>query len=131
MNVKNFVIGGIVAGIVDFLMGWLVWGILLKENMPKPVGAGPENTIHIFLGCLFFGFLISYVFSSGAGISEWVAGMKMAAVIALFLSLSNYFFSNMYKDAIDFKLMGIDVLASVVVGSVVGAVVAVVNGKMK
>ena len=131
MNVKNFFIGGIVGGIVDFLMGWLVWGILLKDTMPKPEGAGPENMMFIFLGCMSFGFLISYVFSQGEGISAWMAGIKMAAGIALFMALSNNFFMNMYKETIGLKLMGIDIIASIVVSSVVGAAVAVVNGKMK
>jgi hypothetical protein len=37
----------------------------------------------------------------------------------------------MYKEIIDVKLLAIDVVASIVIASVVGAVVAVVNGKMK
>ena len=131
MNVKNFFIGGIVGGIVDFLMGWLVWGILLKDTFPKPEGAGPENMMFIFLGCLFFGFLISYIFSQGEGISTCMAGIKMAVGIALFMSLSDNFFRDMYKETINFKLMGIDIIASIVVSSIVGAAVAVVNGKMK
>ncbi|WP_264521842.1 hypothetical protein [Flavobacterium sp. N1994] len=131
MNVKNFIVGGIVGGIVDFLMGWLVWGILLKDTFPKPEGAGAENMTFIFLGCLFFGFLISYVFSKGEGISTCMNGIKMAVGIALFLGLSDNFFRNMYKEVIDFKLMGIDIVATMVVAAVVGAAVAVVNGKMK
>jgi len=131
MNVKNFFIGGIVGGIADFLMGWLVWGILLKDTFPKPENAGPDNMLFIFLGCLFFGFMLSYVFAHGDGISACVPGIKMAAGIALFMSLCNNFFMNMYKDTIDVKLMLIDVVASIVVASVVGACIAVVNGKMK
>ena len=131
MNVKNFVVGGIVGGIVDFLMGWLVWGILLKDTFPKPEGAGAENMMFIFLGCLSFGFLISYVFSKGEGISTYMNGIKMAVGIALFMSLRDNFFMGMYKETIDFKLMGIDILAAMVVASIVGAAVAVVNGKMK
>ncbi|MDN3676903.1 hypothetical protein QWY90_06225 [Flavobacterium paronense] len=131
MNVKNFFIGGIVGGIVDFLMGWLVWGILLKDTFPKPEGSGPENMMFIFLGCLFFGFLISYIFSQGEGISTCMSGIKMAVGIALFMSLSDNFFMNMYKETIDFKLMGIGIVASIFVASIVGAAVAVVNGKMK
>ena len=131
MNVKNFIIGGIVGGIVDFLMGWLVWGILLKDTMPAPAGSGPENMMFIFLGCMAFGFLISYVFSQGEGISNMTAGIKMAIGIALFMSLSNIFFSNMYLETIDVKMMGIDIVASLVLATAVGAAVAMVNGKMK
>ncbi len=131
MNVKNFIIGGIVGGIVDFLMGWLIWGILLKDTFPKPEGAGAENMMFIFLGCLFFGFLLSYVFSQGEGISNVAAGVKMAIGIALFMSLSNNFFMKMYEETIDVKLMAIDVVAAIVVAAVVGAAIAMVNGKMK
>lgn len=131
MNVKNFIVGGIVGGIADFLMGWLMWGILLHDTFPPPAGSGPENMMFIFLGCMTFGFLISYVFSQGDGISTYMAGIKMAIGIALFMSLSNNFFRNMYTDTIDIKMMGIDIIASVVVASIVGAAVALVNGKMK
>ena len=131
MNVKNFIVGGIVGGIVDFLLGWVVYGMLLKDTFPKPDGAGAENMMFIFLGCMSFGFLISYVFSQGEGVSNMAAGIKMAIGIALFMGLSTNFFMNMYKETIDVKLMAIDILASLVLATGVGAAVAMVNGKMK
>lgn len=131
MNVKNFIIGGIVGGIVDFLMGWLIWGILLKDTFPKPEGAGPENMMFIFLGCMSFGFLLSWVFSQGEGISNIAAGVKMAIGIAVFMTLCTNFFREMYNETINFKLIAIDIVASIVVAAVVGAAVAMVNGKMK
>ena len=78
-----------------------------------------------------FGFLISYVFSQGEGISTCMSGIKMAVGIALFMCLSTNFFRNMYTDTIDVTMLAIDVVASLVLAAVVGAVVAVVNGKMK
>jgi hypothetical protein len=132
MNVKNFIVGGIVGGIVDFLMGWLIWGILLKDTFPKDPCAGPtENMLFIFLGCMCFGFLISWVFSQGEGISNLAAGVKMAAGISFFMSLCTNFFMNMTQETMDFKLVGIDVIASLVLAIAVGAAVATVNGKMK
>lgn len=131
MNVKNFFIGGIVGGIADFLMGWLVWGILLKDIMPKPEGAGAENMMFIFLGCMSFGFMLSYIFSQGDGISQCVPGIKLAVGVAIFMSLANNFFYNMYNTSIDIKMTAIDIVASIVVAGVVGAVIAVTNGKMK
>lgn len=130
MNVKNFIVGGIVGGIVDFFLGWLIYGILLKDTFPIEEGA-KENMIFIFLGCMAFGFLISYVFAQGEGISKCVPGIKLAAGIALFMSLSTNFFMNMTKETIDVKLLIIDVVASMVLASFVGAIIAVVNGKMK
>jgi hypothetical protein len=131
MNVKNFMVGGIVGGVADFLMGWLVYGILLKDTFPKPQGAGPENMLFIFLGCLCFGFLLSFIFAQGEGVSRCVPGIKVALGVALFMSLCNNFFYAMYKDSMDVKMVAIDVLASLVIATVVGAVISVVNGKMK
>ena len=131
MNVKNFIIGGIVGGIVDFLLGWLIWGILLKDTMPKPEGAGAENMLFIFLGCMSFGFLLSWIFSQGEGISNMMAGVKMAAGIGLLMSLTNNFFYNMYNETMVLKLVAIDAVASIVMAAAVGAAIAMVNGKMK
>lgn len=131
MNVKNFLIGGIVGGIVDFLMGWLVYGILLKDTFPKPEGAGAENMMFIFLGCMFFGFMLSYIFAQGEGVTRCVPGIKLAIGIALFMSLSNNFFNSMYKDIMDVKMVAIDTIAFMVIAAIVGATISVVNGKMK
>ncbi|MCF6132486.1 hypothetical protein [Flavobacterium wongokense] len=130
MNVKNFIVGGIVGGIVDFLLGWVVYGMLLHDMMPMEPGA-KENMLHIFLGCMSFGFLISWVFSQGEGISNVGAGIKMAIGIALFMGLCSHFFMNMTSDTIDCKYMAIDILGSFVLAAGVGAAVATVNGKMK
>lgn len=132
MNVKNFIVGGIVGGIVDFLLGWVVYGMLLKDTFPKSPCDGPaENMVFIFLGCMSFGFLISWVFSQGEGISNVSAGIKMALGIAVFMALSSWFFHHMTQETIDFKLMAIDVVACMVLATGVGAAVAMVNGKMK
>lgn len=131
MNVKNFLVGGIVGGVADFLMGWLVYGILLKDTFPKPEGAGPENMLFIFLGCLCFGFLLSFIFAQGEGVSKCIPGIKVALGVGLFMSLCNNFFYAMYKDSMDVKMVVIDVVASLAIATVVGAVIGVVNGKMK
>jgi hypothetical protein len=33
MNTNKFLIGGIIGGIAYFLIGWLVWGMLLMNFM--------------------------------------------------------------------------------------------------
>jgi hypothetical protein len=133
MNVKNFIVGGIVGGIVDFLLGWVVYGMLLKDTFPKPEGAGAENMLFIFLGCMSFGFLISWVFSQGEGISNMAAGIKMAIGISILMGLCTTFFRNMTNEALDmsYGLIAIDIIAGMVLAIGVGAAVAMVNGKMK
>lgn len=130
MNAKNFIVGGIVGGIVDFLLGWIVYGMLLHDMMPHQEGS-KENIVFIFLGCMSFGFLISWVFSQGEGISNVSAGIKMALGIAVFMGLSFHFMSNMTSETIDYKYMAIDIIGSLILATGVGAAVATVNGKMK
>ncbi|MGL2964277.1 hypothetical protein ACSVH2_10705 [Flavobacterium sp. RSB2_4_14] len=129
MNVKNFLIGGIVGGITDFLLGWLFYGILLIDFFPPMKGT--ENMLFIFLGCMSFGFLISFVFAQGESISKCVPGIKVAAGIGLFMSLCINFFNNMMNETIDVKMMATDVIVSVVLASIVGATIAVTIGKLK
>lgn len=130
MNVKNFLIGGIVGGIADFLMGWLLYGMLLKDFFPKPEGAA-ENLAFIFFGCMCFGFMMSFIFNQGEGISKCVPGVKLAIGIGLFMSLSMSFFNGMYSATLNWQLVAVDVLVSVVIAAIVGAFIAVTNGKLK
>ena len=130
MNVKNFIVGGLVGGIVNFLLGWLLWGILFKDCFP-PTNQNEMNMPFIFLGCMTFGFFISYVFSTWTQISNVVSGIKNGVVIALFLGLYSNFFGHSMDLMPDYQMMAIDILLSLVCGAIVGAVIAFVNGKMK
>lgn len=128
MNVKNFIVGGIVGGIVNFLLGWLVYGILLND--PTDPSAGKENLVLIFSGCMLFGFIISYIFSQGEGVTKCVPGIKIAAGVGLLMSVWFDCFFHMY-DTLNIKSTAMGAVISMVLASLVGATIAVVNGKMK
>lgn len=127
MNVKNFIIGGIVGGIVDFLLGWLFYGQLFTNIYPQ----NPNTKLEfIFLGCMTFGFFVSLIFTKWAGITNLVTGLKAGALIGLFYGLSMNFF--MYSSqVVDYKLLGLDTIVNLAMGAGVGAAVAFVLGKMK
>jgi hypothetical protein len=127
MNVKNFIVGGIVGGIVDFLLGWLFYGILFKDTFPE----SPDMKLeYIFLGCMTFGFFVSFIFTRWAGITDLVTGLKAGAIIGVFNSLHMNFF--MYANMpVNYTTFAIDVLISVVLSAGVGAAIAFVVGKMK
>ena len=129
MNVKNFIVGGIVGGVVDFFLGWLIYGIILNDAADP--NAGKENLGIIFAGCLAFGFIISYLFSQGEGITKCVPGIKIAAVVGLLMSVWFDCFYHMYDAALDYKMTAMGAGVSVVIAAIVGATVATVNGKMK
>ena len=128
MNVKNFLVSGIVGGIVQFLLGWLFYGILFKNSFPTD---GNENMVFIFLGCMTFGFFVSYIFTKWAGISIATTGLKAGAIIGLFMGLYSNFFMNSMTSDINYQTMGLDIVITIVMAALVGAVIALVNGKLK
>lgn len=130
MNVKNFIICGIVGGIADFLLGWLLWGKLFKDCFP-PHNEEDMNMLLIFLGCMTFGFFLSYVCTAWATITSAAGGMKSGLVLALFLGLYANFFGHSMELQPDYQMMAIDIALMLVCGAVVGAIVGMLNGKMK
>lgn len=128
MNVKNFIVGGIVGGLADFLLGYLFYGLLFKENFAT---GGKENMSLIFLGCMTFGFFVSYIFNQWAGISTAVSGLKAGAIVGFFIGLHGNFFMNSMNPAPDYKLMGLDMIIMIIMSAIVGAIVGLVIGKLK
>ncbi len=127
MNVKNFIVGGIVGGLVDFLLGWVFYGMVFKDIFPESEGMRLE---FIFAGCMFYGFLVSYIFTALAGITTAATGAKAGAVIGLLMSVAVNCFHAAHT-APDYTMFGTDVLISILLSAGVGAAVAMVNGKMK
>lgn len=127
MNVKKLIVGGIVGGIVDYLLGGLFYGVLFTNVYPETPEMKHE---FILLGCMTFGFFVSYLFNQLATISDAATGLKAGAIIGLLSGLYMNFF--MYANQpVDYNLMLTDIGISVVMGAVVGAAVALVNGKIK
>ncbi|WP_300568792.1 hypothetical protein [Flavobacterium sp.] len=127
MNLKNFFIAGIVGGIVDFLLGWVFYGMLFKEIYPQTENT---NLTFIFLGCMTSGFFISYIFTKWAGITNAVTGLMAGAIIGFFSSLSMNFF--MYSGMpLNTQNMITDIAISTLISGCMGAVIAIVSGKMK
>jgi hypothetical protein len=127
MNVKNFLVSGVVGGIVNFLLGWVFYGMLFKDIYPEGENM---NLLFTFLGCMTSGLFIAYIFTKWAGITNPVTGIKAGAVIGFFTSLSMNLF--MYSNrTLNYQNMALDVIITIVISAFMGAVIAFVNGKMK
>jgi biotin transporter BioY len=48
---KKILLSGIVGTVVYYLLGWLVYGLILTDK-----SKGEESMLFIFLGCLFLRF---------------------------------------------------------------------------
>jgi hypothetical protein len=125
MNSKTMV-GGILAGIVSFLLGWLVFGILLMDyytrNMKNYEGlmkSSPEIWA-IAVSNLCFGMLLAFVFQL-AGIKTASRGFITAMVISLLTSVSLNLYMYAQFDLYAGSMLVTDVLVNAIFGGIVGA----------
>jgi hypothetical protein len=91
------------------------------------------NMTMIVLGSLAAGLFVAYIFAKWAQISNWKTGIQAGAVIGLFLGLYYDFYYNAMKATadIDWKTLGLDIVLTIAITAIAGAVIAFVIDKMK
>jgi hypothetical protein len=135
MNKKNLL--AILAGfVVSFLLGMVIYGMLLKDYMTANTMAGankPEEEMiwwAMLMGMLFGAVFINYVLNL-ANANDFMSGAKTALWLCLFMALSwdLYFWggTNFY---LNMNMVFVDVLASCVMGTVTGGVIGWVRGSV-
>ncbi len=136
MNIKKMLIAGTIGGVLFFLFGWLVYGILLKDYFFKNTGAAGHldrvdiQMATVFIGSLLQGFVYAYVFAR-ANVESLKDGMITGGILG-FLMISA-FDCMMYGTTLvlsKHSLLG-DILASTSIAIVVGAIIGWVLFKMK
>jgi hypothetical protein len=136
MNNKTLM-GGIVAGVLYFGLGYLVWGILLEKLMAENAGTatnvmreGDPEWLTLVIGNLFSGFALSYVLNK-AGANSMGSGIVVGATIG-FLWATGFDFTMLGVSNL-FTVKGaiIDIAASTVVSGVIGGLTCWVLGMSK
>lgn len=130
----NTIIGGLIAGVISFFLGWLLWGILLDtyydNNMMHYQGLEKAEPVMWVLAVANFvwGLLISYVVST-AGIKTalrgFFCGLTLFALIALGYNLFNYSFLNL----MGLTMAAVDTAINGLFGGVLGAVMGWWHGR--
>ena len=83
MNWTKFTLSTLIGGVAYFLLGWLVYGILLKDVLAIPAELQgtvqyPEDQFKIslmFASCLVWAALFSLIFMRWANISTFMGGL--------------------------------------------------------
>lgn len=127
--------GTVVGGIVMFVLGWLIYGLLLAEYMKAHTVnyAGlmkdPPDMIPLILANLVWAWLLAFVFDYWANIRTFAGGVKGGALIILPLvlgiDLQFMAFMNLYQGIVP---LIIDVIAATLLGAIVGGVIGWVLG---
>ena len=129
MNTKKLLIGGIVGGIVYFILGYLVYGILLRDFLKPYVANVDRGNDLIFwaiiLSNLFMGFLLSYVMNRG-GVASVSDGLVTAAVVGLLLTSGYDLIMYGTTHLVSLRQIAVDVAAATVISAIAGAAIAIV-----
>lgn len=83
-------LGGIIGGVVFFLLGWLIYGMLLAGTMEGVACLRPHDAVllhWIGIGNIFTGLFISYVFSRMGTVNSFGSGAMTGAIMGLLVSL--------------------------------------------
>lgn len=134
MNVKNLLIGGIVGGILFFLLGWLIYGILLKDYMAHNTGkigdVSRANMEYIYLiaGCFLEGLILAYVFDK-ANVKSFSGGMVTGGIVG-FLFIGSFDLS-VYATTLVYSKhsMMADIVAYTLMFAIAGAIIGMIMGK--
>jgi hypothetical protein len=125
MNTKTLV-GGLIFGVVAFLLGWLIFGMLLmnfyQSNTNSYTGLmkDPMEIWAIAVANLVFGLMMAYIFNLG-NINTAGKGFTTGLILGLLMTLGFDLFLYSQYNLMNKKLIGVDVIVSAVFDGVVGA----------
>ena len=126
MNTKTL-LGALIAGVVSFLLGWLIFGILLMDyyaaNKVQYPGLlkDPMEIWPIAVADLAWGLLVSWIFSM-ANIKTVAKGVTVGFLIGFLMVLGFDLFVYAELNLYSTRLLALDVIMNGVMGAASGAV---------
>jgi hypothetical protein len=135
MKSNKFLLGGIIGAVVYFLLGWVIWGVLLmnfmKEHSNQASGVFRDEKDMIWWAMVAhtfaLGFLLSYIIGKSNTRSAG-SGAGMGAVFGFLLSIAVNLMLYAQLDLWDLTSIAVDVVAMTVASSIVGAVIGWIYG---
>lgn len=137
MNAKKIIIAGLTGSVVAYLLGWLIWGVLLSDIMQDYSGSATgvmrsdDEMLHIPLavGHLGLGFLLAIIYGRWASISTFSTGMIAGAVIGFLTTFGADMIALGTTHLIEMEGAIIDILAATVSMGITGGVVGWMLGR--
>ncbi len=137
MNINKMLLGALAGGVAYFLLGWLVYGMLLantfapSEETLAVIAKEEFGMVAMLVSCLAYGLLLAYVYARWANISTFATGAKAGAIIGALTSLwINMSMFAMYN-FVTIENALIDLVVHAAVSALVGGVIGLVLGSGK
>ena len=93
MTSNRFVLAALAGGVVMFLGGGLLYGVVLASFFAANVGSAvgvmrdPPDYVHLALGQMVLGVYLAVVMDKWAGVGGVAAGLKIGAISGLLIAL--------------------------------------------
>lgn len=138
MNTNKFLLGGIAGGVAFFLLGWLCYGMLLKDFFAENVGSA-GNVMKdekdfilwaLIVGNLITGFLYAYVLGK-ANASSVTSGASVGAVVGLLFAAGWDFVMYGVANLNNMTATLADIGVWTVISAITGAIIGWINGMGK
>ena len=133
--ITRVLVATLAGAIVMFLLGYLIFGVLLnsfmQENVNQYTGMikDPPNFMLLIGANLVLAWLLAFVGDYWAGIRNFASGLKLGALITfpvvLWSDLQFESFANIYMG---FVPIIVNVLAGTLLGAIAGGVIGLVLG---
>ena len=137
MKTSKILLGGIAGGVSFFLLGWIIYGMLLMDFMSansNQCAARPMQDMiwwAMILSNLALGFLLAIVFtwSNTKGV---ISGAKVAGILGLLFGISiDFSFYSMTTTYNNIMIIFVDIIAYTLMTAIAGALIAWVMGMGK
>jgi hypothetical protein len=128
------VVAGLIGGIANFLLGWLIFGVLLMNWYTSQTthydGLVKEmpNLVLIFLSNLAIAFLVAIIYREWANVRTFMKGFLYGLVISFLFSVTVDFYIASMMNLYTTTLTVVDIIVSTIMGAVVNGLIGFVLG---
>lgn len=134
MTERRFWAAAVAGGVTLFFAGFVLWGLLLAgffdAHMGTAVGVNKAQAqfFHLALGQFFWGVLLAVIIARYAGVSGFVPGLRIGALVGFLMSLSVGLTQFSMTNLVDLTAVLTDPFVSAVWSGLGGGVVGLVLG---
>ncbi len=137
MNTNRILLAGIAGGVTFFLLGFLVYGMLLmkffaaNQGTAQGVMKDPPEMWALAVGNLAWGFLLAIIFGRWAGIKTFGTGARAGIVIGALMSATYNFNALGTTNITTLTAVLVDIVVFALMNAIIGGVVGAMLGRGK
>jgi hypothetical protein len=137
MNAKTRILSTLVGFVVIFLLGWLLYGILLMDfygsNSGSAIGVARSESDMVWwaliAGNLLQAYFLVYIFDKMGNVNTFMAGFKTGGTLGLILGLAMNLTMYGTTNMMNLTATLVDPFVGLIMMGVTGGVIAMMIGK--